>query len=149
MVGVDLESRDELETLLRAFYIRVFTDDLLGHIFLEVARMDLDAHLPALGDFWQKVLFNTGEYHGDMMRVHQRVHAREPFTNAHFTRWLTLWEHAIDERYVGPIADLAKAHATRIARAMQRNLDRDARPKALPHSPSTLSRRTEGDESRP
>lgn len=130
MVGVDLESRDDLETLLRAFYARVFADGLLGHVFLEVARMDLEAHLPTLGDFWQKVLFNTGEYHGDMMRVHQRVHAREPFTSAHFARWLTLWEHTIDERHVGPMADQAKAHATRIARAMQHNLDRGVGTKA-------------------
>lgn len=129
-MGVDLASRDDLDELLRAFYTSVFADDLLGHIFIDVARMDLDAHLPALGDFWQKVLFNSGEYHGDMMRVHRRVHASEPFTDAHFTRWLALWGCAIDDRFAGPMADQAKRHATRIARSMQRNLDPGVRAKS-------------------
>jgi hemoglobin len=41
----DLTGRADIETLLRAFYAQAFADDLLGHVFLDVAQMDLDAHL--------------------------------------------------------------------------------------------------------
>lgn len=111
-----------VDALLPAFYTHVFGDPMLGRIFVEVAHMDLERHLPALGDFWEKVLFNTGEYGGKFMRTHQRVHDREPFTPAHFERWLAMWSQTIDERHAGPTADQAKQHASRIAVAMRRKL---------------------------
>ena len=117
-----LATRADIDRLLRAFYERVFEDDLLGHVFVEVARMDLDAHLPVLGDFWEKVLFNTGVYSGHMMAVHRRVNELETFTPAHFARWLAVWRETVDARFDGPVADEAKAHAARIAHAMQRAL---------------------------
>jgi hemoglobin len=84
--------------------------------------MDLDAHLPVLGDFWEKVLFNTADYNGPMMDLHRSVHEHETFTPAHFQRWLSLWDHTIDGMFTGPVARQAKDHAARIAIAMHRNL---------------------------
>lgn len=86
--------------------------------------MDLDAHLPVLGDFWEKVLFNTADYNGPMMDLHRSVHEHETFTPAHFQRWLSLWDHTIDGMFTGPVARQAKDHAARIAIAMHRNLYR-------------------------
>jgi len=79
-------------------------------------------HLPAIGDFWEKVLFNTAVYNGRAMEVHRRLHRREPLTAAHFSRWVQLWDDAVDARHDGPVAELAKAQAARIAVAIQRNL---------------------------
>ena len=53
----DLTNRDDVEFLVRNFYARAFADPLLGPIFVDVARMDLAAHLPVMCDFWQTVLF--------------------------------------------------------------------------------------------
>lgn len=118
----DLRTRAELDDLLRAFYVRAFADPLLGPVFVDVARMDLDAHLPVIGAFWEKVLFNTGSYEGQPMHVHRTLHQQEPLTGAHFEGWLAIWTQTLDERHAGPTTERAKRHAGRIAVAMHRHL---------------------------
>lgn len=93
---VDIGSRSDIDHLLRVFYGRALTDGQLHHHFVDVAHMDLEAHLPQIGNFWEKVLFNTSEYDGQAMRVHRRLHQLEPLTPPHFTRWLELWGQALD-----------------------------------------------------
>lgn len=119
---MDIRDRADLDALLRAFYAGVLDDPLLARIFVDVAHMDLEEHLPAIGDFWEKVLFNTTVYNGRAMEVHRRLHRREPLTAEHFDRWVQLWDQAVDARHDGPVAELAKSHAARIAVAIQRNL---------------------------
>ena len=58
----DLHDRDDVYTLVSELYRRVFTDDLLGPIFVDIARMDLDHHLPIICDFWETVLFGARLY---------------------------------------------------------------------------------------
>src|SRR5215213_3214588 len=41
----------------------------------------------------------------------------------HFARWLTLWNAAVDELFTGDRAELAKAHARRVALAFMRRLE--------------------------
>ena len=41
----------------------------------------------------------------------------------HFQRWLVLWRETVDELFVGERADLAKAHAQRVARAFLGRLE--------------------------
>ena len=120
----DLATRADLELLLRDFYDRAFADPLLGHVFVEVVHMDLEHHLPVITGFWQKVLFNVGTYNGRPMHVHQRIHQLTPLTDAHFTRWLELWRDALDAHFAGPVTEQAAAHATRIAAAFAKNLQR-------------------------
>ena len=52
----DLRGRGDVEALVREFYPRAFADRLLGPVFIDVARMDLPAHLPVMCDFWETVL---------------------------------------------------------------------------------------------
>jgi hemoglobin len=54
------------------------------------------------------------------LHPHQRLHARSHLSPAHFDRWLALWCAAVDDRYAGPTAELAKLQATRVAGAMSR-----------------------------
>lgn len=145
----DIKSRADIERLLRSFYTGVFTDDLLGHIFVDVAGMDLDHHLPRLADFWQKVLFNTGEYDGNMMKVHRLVHLQERFTDAHFQRWLERWEQTIDALFAGPVSEAAKVHAERMARAMRRTLDRPPRRRIANPEPTGAARTAESQHGAP
>jgi hemoglobin len=128
----DLETRADLDTVLRAFYAAAFDDELLGHVFRDVARMDLEEHLPRIGAFWEKVLFGSGVYSGDAMGVHRRLSAREPLTPAHFERWLALWAETVEARHEGPTASLATRQASRIAGALQRNLQRSPGLSGLP-----------------
>ncbi|MGH3782975.1 MAG: hypothetical protein ACRDRO_20720, partial [Pseudonocardiaceae bacterium] len=38
-------------------------DDSLGPIFVDIAQLDLAAHLPVMCDFWETVLLRAGLYH--------------------------------------------------------------------------------------
>jgi hemoglobin len=118
----DISSRRDIDDLLRAFYGRVYADPLLAPIFVDVAHMDLEQHLPVIGDFWERVLFNTGRYGGGAMEVHRRLHRLFPLTSEHFERWLELWTAAVDGRHHGTVSEAAKQHARRIAVAIERNL---------------------------
>jgi hemoglobin len=121
----DIADRTQILALLEDFYHRAFADALLGPVFVEIARMDLDAHLPIIADFWETVLFRTGSYRRNALRPHQRLHARADLTPAHFERWLTLWVATVDERHCGPKAELAKRQATRMAYAMCHSITGD------------------------
>jgi hemoglobin len=118
----DIADRADLAALLREFYGRAFHDELLGPVFVDIAQMDLDAHLPTMCDFWETVLFQAGTYKRNALQPHQRVHALANLTPTHFARWLTLWKATVDDRHVGEKAELAKLQASRMAGAMSRRI---------------------------
>ncbi len=125
----DLTDRRDIDRLLRAFYGRALVDPLLRPVFVDVAHMDLEEHLPRIGDFWEKVLFDTATYDGAAMQVHRRLHRAHPLTRELFDRWLALWDDTLTEQVAGPVADAARAHATRIAAAFVRNLAEPLTPR--------------------
>jgi hemoglobin len=43
--------------------------------------------------------------------------------SGHFERWLVLWRETVDELFAGERAELAKAHALRVARAFHGRLE--------------------------
>ena len=116
----DITDRADLEPLLRRFYAAAFADPLIGPHFTEVARLDLETHLPHITDFWASALLRTGEYHRNALAPHLGLHRRRPLTAAHFGRWVQLWQAAVDGLYAGPTAERAKTQADRIARTMLR-----------------------------
>ncbi len=118
----DITDRRDILELLRDFYARAFHDDVLGPVFVDVAKMDLGVHLPVICDFWETVLLHTGGYRRNTLSPHQRLHARAALTSAHFARWLGLWMATIDDRYPGPTAELAKLQGSRMAGAMSRRI---------------------------
>lgn len=118
----DVADRDDVVALLRDFYTRAFADPLLGPVFVDVARMDLEAHLPVIGDFWETVLLGTGSYRRNAMAPHLDLHARAPLTAAHLDRWLELWAATVDDRHAGERAQRAKDRAAGIAVSMRRRL---------------------------
>jgi hemoglobin len=70
---------------------------------------------------WQ--LFGERGYEWNPLRFHEPSHARTPFTPAHYERWVELFTDTIDERFAGPVADLATGRGRKMARALQRLLD--------------------------
>ncbi|WP_269854755.1 group III truncated hemoglobin [Streptomyces sp. RPT161] len=118
----DLGDRGDVLALLDDFYRAVLTDDVLAPVF-EGVGADVPAHLPVIADFWAGQLFGHGAYRGGLLRAHQRVHGERPLTQGHFTRWLLLWNRAVDARWSGPVAERAKAQAARIATAMHGRLE--------------------------
>ena len=120
--GLDLQTREDVEALLRRFYGRAFHDDLLAEPFAELSSQGLDEHLPVMCDFWETVLFRAGLYRRNALHVHRRLHHQTPLAAEHFVRGLALWTTTIDQMYQGPIAEQAKIQAARIATAMHRRL---------------------------
>jgi hemoglobin len=124
----DITDRDDVAALLTDFYGRAFGDDLLGPVFVDIARMDLAEHLPVMCDFWQSVLFRSGQYRRNALQPHLRLHGKARLTPDHFDRWLALWYATVDDRHAGAKAELAKLQASRIAGAMSRRITGHASP---------------------
>jgi hemoglobin len=53
----------------------------------------------------------------------------------HFTQWLNLWSRTVDELFAGERAELAKAHAQRVAQAFLARLQHV--PSSADPAPST------------
>lgn len=150
---LDLRDRDDVSTLVDEFYRRVFADGLLGPVFVDIARVDLAAHLPKMCDFWETALFRTGSYHGNVMLRHYELDQKASLTTAHFDRWLQIWCATVDRLYSGPVADAAKLMATRIARGMALRIlgavDYMPAPGAATHANDAPAGATERGPARP
>jgi len=114
----DISSRRDVELLVKDFYADVLDDPIIGYIFTDVGKVDLDAHLPVITDFWCSILFKTRDYSGDALKVHQDLNNKLPLRAGHFTRWLFLFSRNVDKRFEGSNADLIKQRAELIAKAM-------------------------------
>jgi hemoglobin len=113
----DIETRADCERLVRTFYGRALNDPIIGFLFTDVARLDLEAHVPRITSFWETILLGAQTYGGGAFRPHAALHMKAPLRRAHFDQWLNLWKVTVDELFAGERAELAKAHASRVARA--------------------------------
>ena len=118
----DLESRADIDRLLRLFYSRAMTDEVIGYLFTDVAHLDLEQHLPQIGNFWEQVLFQRPVYVGQPIAVHQPLHEAATMESRHFQRWFWIWAGAIDDLFAGEMATQAKRRAAIIAETMQYRL---------------------------
>jgi hemoglobin len=127
----DLRLRRDVELLVRTFYRAAAMDDLLGPVFA-AAHVDWPDHIATVTDFWMWQLFGVRGYEGNPLVAHRPAHAATPFTDAHFGRWLELFTETVDELFEGPTAELAKARAAKMARALQRLLRGESAPGDVP-----------------
>lgn len=112
----DIENRNDIELIVNNFYTKVKADDMISFMFDHV---DWVKHLPLMYDFWDNVLFYTGNYSGNPMAKHQMAHQRHPMTKEHFERWLSLFTETVDELHIGHNANTLKDRAKSIASIMQ------------------------------
>ena len=68
----DIETRADCERLVRAFYSRALEDPVIGYIFTDVAKLDLEAHVPKIASFWETILLGARTYGGGAF--HARLH---------------------------------------------------------------------------
>jgi hemoglobin len=128
----DIDTRDDCERLVRAFYGRALSDPMIGWLFVDVARLDLERHVPVIASFWESALLGARTYGGGAFRPHAVLHAQAGLRSGHFERWLALWCATVDELFEGERAELAKAHARRVAEAFQRRLAIITEPAGAP-----------------
>lgn len=115
----DIKSRDDIEIILKSFYEKAFEDSTIGYIFTNVAKLNLEQHLPIITDFWEMILFGTInfqlKYGRSPMQKHLELNQKEPLVSEHFNAWLKLFYSTIDEHFAGEKADLAKLRAKAVA----------------------------------
>lgn len=117
----DIENRADIDLLMKEFYEKALADDKIGYLFTEVAKLDLEHHLPVIGDFWESLLLGARNYqrHGrNPLQVHGELHQKSPLKFEHFERWLELFNDCIDRSFEGERADFAKQRAGMIANRM-------------------------------
>lgn len=118
----DLDNPERIREFVEAFYARLLRDEQLAPIFLDVANIDLDKHLPLIRSYWEKLLLGDSDYRRHTMNIHRAVHGKRPFTQADFDRWLDYFKTTVDERFAGEHAEKAKRTAAYIAFNMSKSL---------------------------
>jgi len=118
----DITTPADIDRLVATFYRAVLPDPIIGFIFTDIARIDLDRHLPVISAFWQQQLLGRPGYRGQTFAAHKAIHERFALTPDHFHRWLYLFNTAVDSLFQGPVADAAKQRAARIKDSMQQAL---------------------------
>ena len=115
---VDIGSRADIEKFIGNFYEAVKLDKTIGYIFTEVVEMNWEKHIPLIVDFWETILLDNPVYKKNAMEVHYDLNKKIPLQKEHFTSWLQLFTAAVDNLFIGKIADLAKTRAKSIAGIM-------------------------------
>ncbi len=105
--------------MVAAFYARLLRDPRLAPIFLDVARIDLQRHLPLITSYWEKLLLGDRKYQRHTMDIHRVIHTRRKLQAEDFERWLALFCATIEQMFAGPRARRAMQLARRIAANMQ------------------------------
>jgi hemoglobin len=128
----DIGTREDCEQLVRAFYGRALGDPIIGYLFTDIAKLDLEAHVPKITAFWETILLGAPSYRGGAFAPHAVLHMKAPLRREHFERWLWLWHATVDELFAGERAELAKNHANRVAVAFHGRLQAMSAAAAAP-----------------
>lgn len=104
----DISKPHHIKNLVDHFYNKVRVDPVIGYIFNDVAKVNWDNHLPKMYSFWEFTLLGSASYRGNLMMKHITINTKEPLTQTHFDRWLSLWEETIDHFFEGETANRAK-----------------------------------------
>ncbi|MCC6826461.1 MAG: group III truncated hemoglobin [Acidobacteria bacterium] len=117
----DILNREDIDLLMREFYSRAMSDEMIGYLFTEVAMLDLEHHLPVIGDFWETILFGTRSYQKygrSPLYVHKILDDKEPLLIEHFRRWVAIFDECVDKDFEGENAESIKMRARAIASRM-------------------------------
>ncbi len=104
----EIETKEDVKTLVDVFYGKIMKDDLLSPFF---KHLNLEIHLPKMVQFWSFVLLDEAGYTTNVVEKHMRM----PLEKNHFEQWLKLFNETIDEMFSGEKVDLAKQRAFTIA----------------------------------
>jgi len=118
MLKNDVLQRSDIEDIVTRFYEVMLNDPIVGFIFTDVANIDLEQHRPIIINFWSDVVFREHNYSGNTLQKHLEVHQKIPLRAGHFTRWLFLFNKAVDERHAGENAQLMKSRAELVAKSI-------------------------------
>lgn len=122
----DIQTREDIKTLVDRFYEQATIDEVIGMFFSEVAQLDFAKHMPIMYDFWESTLFQVAKYKGNPMLVHLQLNDKKSMKEEHFDRWLQLWENTIRSNFEGENAERAIKKANQIAGLMKYKIEQKA-----------------------
>jgi hemoglobin len=114
----DIQNTADIKLLVDDFYKKAISDDSLGHIFTDVAKVNWEHHLPIMYAFWESILLGEVGYKGNPMDAHFRLNEKYTLTADHFNTWKFLFLETVDEHFEGEVAQMAKQKAVSIADLM-------------------------------
>jgi hemoglobin len=114
----DIQNRNDIETLINAFYAKVRVNRVIGHIFNDIAKVNWETHLPKMYSFWSSLLLGEQTYSGNPMIKHIALSKIASMTATEFSEWIRLFTETVDELFRGEKAKEAKLRAANIARLM-------------------------------
>lgn len=118
----DILSRDDIEKIMHIFYEKIKKDETISFFFFEVVKVDWEKHTDQMCDFWENVLFYTGDYQGNPIETHKRINALHKTEDVHFRKWKELLFASADSLYEGQNVEKMKAHANAIAGVMLKKI---------------------------
>ena len=113
----DVTTKEDIEKIVAQFYDAMLKDPIVGFIFTDIVKIDLEHHLPIIVNFWADSLFKENQYKGNPLRKHLDINEKLPLKPGHFTRWLYLFEKAVDENHKGNNAQEMKRRAEMVAKS--------------------------------
>jgi hemoglobin len=113
-----IQSREDIEILVDAFYKKVLINPLIGHFFTEVAQIGLRQHMPVMYSFWETVLLGVMSFKGAPIPKHIELDRKMPLHKAHFDEWIRLWTETVYEHFEGEVADDAVKRANLMGELM-------------------------------
>ena len=117
-IKTDIKNSEDIIMLVDAFYTKVKSDVVIGYLFNDVANVNWSEHLPKMYNFWENILFYTGNYSGSPMIVHRELHQKSTMSEAHFNHWVKLFTETVDDNFEGEKAAEIKSRAATIASVM-------------------------------
>ena len=114
----DIKNREDIIKLVDSFYDIVNKDEVIGYLFNDVAKVNWELHLPKMYDFWENILFSTGNFEGNPMMKHKELNQKSKLNEEHFYHWNKLFNTAVDELYKGKKATEIKNRAMNISQMM-------------------------------
>ncbi len=127
MSSTDVIDRSDIEDIVERFYKTMLKDPIVGFIFTDVVKIELEHHLPIIVDFWADSLLNEHSYTGNPLRKHLDIHEKMPLKPGHFTRWLFLFNKAVDEKHAGKNAERMKNRAEVVGKSISAALSANKR----------------------
>lgn len=118
IIKTDIKNKQDIIILVDAFYQKIKTDSTIGYLFTEVAVVNWEKHLPIMYDFWDNILFHTGNFNGNPMMKHRALNQKSNLTQNHFEHWTKLWKKTVDNLFEGNKANEIKVRADNISKVM-------------------------------
>ncbi|HNI43833.1 MAG: group III truncated hemoglobin [Chitinophagales bacterium] len=124
----DLQNKQDICLLVDTFYQKVRQNPTIGYIFIDIAQIEWEKHLPKIYAFWETVLLGENTYKNNVMEPHILLNRKIKLADEHFETWLNLWQSTVDELFVGENATVAKQKANTMQLLMRYKIQESEKP---------------------